>query len=166
MTKCADCGAEISAIALTCPRCGRSSSAPALPNAPSPPSSRAKRALLPLLLAVLAAYHLEMSPHVLAWVKNDRIDFDISYEFRGVVHNYLPDYLVRIDALDREPVTYILEVKGFEAEQDRAKSSAAIRWCRAVNHHGGFGRWMYFQTKQPGGLRKVLQEFHDKAAAA
>src|SRR5262249_18830328 len=82
----------------------------------------------------MAAYYLETSPHVLAWVKNDRLDFEIFYEFRGVVHKYLPDYLVRIDALDREPVMNILEVKGYEDEQDRAKSTAAIRWCRAVNH--------------------------------
>ncbi len=32
-------------------------------------------------------------------------------------------------------VTLIVEVKGYEKEQDRAKYAAAEKWVRAVNHH-------------------------------
>jgi type III restriction enzyme len=108
----------------------------------------------------MAAYHFELSPHVLSYAKNDRLDFEIFYDWRGQVHKYIPDYLVRIDAADREPVMYILEVKGLEDEQDRAKRTAATRWCSAINHHGGFGRWMYCQTRKPGTLRAELEKFH------
>lgn len=38
---------------------------------------------------------------------------------------------------DSGPTTVILEVKGFESEQDRQKEAAAHRWVRAVDHHGG-----------------------------
>jgi type III restriction enzyme len=113
----------------------------------------------------MAAFHLEMSPHVLAWVKNDRLDFEIYYEYRGRVHKYLPDYLVRIDA-GGGTVMYILEIKGLEDEKDRAKFTAARRWCSAVNYHGGFGRWIYVQSRKPGELRAELQKFHELARSA
>jgi len=38
-------------------------------------------------------------------------------------------------------VKIILEVKGYEDEQDRQKETAARRWVRAVNRHGEFGKW-------------------------
>jgi type III restriction enzyme len=112
-----------------------------------------------------AAYHFELSPHVISYAKNDRLDFEIEYEWRGVKHKYRPDYLVKIDARDRDPVTLILEVKGFEDEQDRMKSTAAVRWCRAVNHDGRFGRWLYYQTRKPATLRAELERFHNDAAS-
>ena len=42
-------------------------------------------------------------------------------------HTYLPDFLVKL----KNGATLILEIKGFEDEQDRAKSEAAKRWCYA-----------------------------------
>lgn len=112
-----------------------------------------------------AAYHLERSPHVLAYVKNDHLDFELFYEWRGSTHRYLPDYIVRIGAGAREPVSLILEVKGLEDEQDRAKRNAAERWCKAVNNHGRFGVWAYYQTRKPGELKQLLGKFHVSAVA-
>jgi len=53
-------------------------------------------------------------------------------------------------------VKIILEVKGFETEQDRQKEAAARRWVRAVNHHGEFGRWAFAVCKDPAGLKSLL----------
>jgi type III restriction enzyme len=53
-------------------------------------------------------------------------------------------------------VKIILEVKGFETEQDRQKGAAARRWVRAVNHHGEFGRWAFALCKDPGQLSTIL----------
>lgn len=114
----------------------------------------------------MAAYHLELSPDVIAYAKNDRLDFEIQYDFQGNIHRYVPDYLVRIRASDGGELNLILEVKGHEDEQDRAKRAAAIRWCRAVNYHGGYGRWLYKQTRKPGDLRAHLQEFRQLAEDA
>jgi len=50
----------------------------------------------------------------------------------------------------------ILEIKGFETEQDRQKETAARRWVRAVNHHGEFGRWAFALCKNPARLRTAL----------
>ncbi|MDW8290345.1 MAG: hypothetical protein RMM06_06445 [Armatimonadota bacterium] len=43
----------------------------------------------------------------------------------------------------------VLEVKGFESEQDRQKETAARRWVRAVNYHGEFGRWAFCVCRHP-----------------
>jgi type III restriction enzyme len=75
-----------------------------------------------------------------AYARNEHLDFTIPYEWHGVRHEYRPDYLIRWRCEDANEVKVILEVKGFETEQDRQKEAAAKRWVRAVNHHGEFGR--------------------------
>ena len=93
------------------------------------------------------AYDFEKNPHVLAYVKNDHLDFVIPYEFEGVAHNYYPDYIVKVANKDGYVLNLILEVKGFESEKDRAKIPAAHRWVEAVNYQGGYGVWRYVQSR-------------------
>ena len=102
------------------------------------------------------AYRLEQMPEVIAYARNDHLDFAIPYEWQGVRHEYRPDYLVRWRCEDGRKVKIILEVKGFETEQDRQKEAAAKRWVRAVNHHGEFGRWAFVLCKDPTQLRSRL----------
>jgi len=110
------------------------------------------------------AYHLERSPHVVSYVKNDHLDFVIPYELYGVRLNYLPDYLVRLRRNHGSELNLILEVKGFETEQDRAKEVAAQRWARAVNHHGGFGYWAIAVCRDPQGLGRKLEQSISESA--
>lgn len=109
------------------------------------------------------AYRLEQMTEVNAYVRNDHLDFTIPYEFQGTRHEYRPDYLVKMKRADGQPTTLILEVKGFETEQDRAKEVAARRWVRAVNHHGEFGRWDFRICRDPLRLSSVIR---DAAGAA
>jgi type III restriction enzyme len=109
------------------------------------------------------AYHLEMSPRVQAWVRNERLDFEILYEWDGRTHKYLPDFLARIETAAGY-VMLVLEVKGYEREQDRAKYQGAEKWVRAVNAHGGFGRWAFMVCKEPNALRDMLDKFAARAA--
>jgi type III restriction enzyme len=102
------------------------------------------------------AYQLERMPEVIAYARNDHLDFTITYEWQGARHEYRPDYLIRWRCDDGHEVKIILEVKGFETEQDRQKETAARRWVRAVNHHGGFGRWAFALCKDPAMLRNAL----------
>ena len=108
------------------------------------------------------AYQLEQIPEVLAYARNDHLDFTIPYEWQGAKHEYRPDYLVRLKGRDGGEIKVILEVKGFETEQDRQKEVAAKRWVRAVNHHGEFGRWAFVLCRDPRQLRKILQELSAK----
>jgi len=75
-----------------------------------------------------------------------------------VRHEYRPDYLIRLRCANGREVKLVLEVKGFETEQDRQKEAAARRWVRAVNHHGEFGRWAFALCKDPARLRIVLEK--------
>lgn len=102
------------------------------------------------------AFQLETIPDVLAYVRNDHLDFTIPYEWEGKRHEYRPDYLLRLRKGSGE-VKVILEVKGFEREEDRQKETAAKRWVRAVNHHGEFGVWSYLVCRDPARLRELLQ---------
>jgi type III restriction enzyme len=65
---------------------------------------------------------------------------------------YVPDFLVRFD----NGATVILEIKGFEDDQDRAKHQAAKRWLSAVNHWGKLGRWAFHVCRDPNRLSYEL----------
>ncbi len=103
-----------------------------------------------------AAFKLERMPEVVSYVKNEGLDFYIPYEYQGVTHNYKPDFVIRYRHGDEE-ISVVMEVKGFETEQDRAKETGARRWERAINHHGGFGRWRFVVCRDPATLAKILE---------
>jgi type III restriction enzyme len=90
-----------------------------------------------------AAFHLENDPSVVSYAKNDRLDFEISYDWKDQRHAYTPDFLVIVDIGEGRRVTLILEIKGQEDEQDRQKQAAALNWVSAVNNHRGLGVWAY-----------------------
>jgi len=75
------------------------------------------------------------------------LELTIPYEFQGVSHAYEPDFLVRLT----NGVTVVLEVKGYEDEEDRAKHTAAKRWVSAVNNWAELGPWHshIFSKKSP-----------------
>jgi type III restriction enzyme len=110
-----------------------------------------------------AAYELDKSPDVVAYVKNDHLDFTIPYEWEHEVHSYYPDFITRLRLKDDSEINVILEVKGYEAEKDRAKKPAAQRWISAVNHHGGYGKWMLKECRSPYQLPKILENTKHEA---
>lgn len=83
------------------------------------------------------AFHLERNEHVQSWVKNDHLGFEIIYIFKGVVHKYWPDFLISLNS----GAHLVLEVKGENDAQAKAKYAALREWVQAVNQHGGFGIW-------------------------
>ena len=68
-------------------------------------------------------------------------------------HSYVPDFLVRLGP----SFTLILEIKGYEDEQDRAKHQAAKRWVSAVNNWGQLGQWAFHVCKDPQMLGNELE---------
>ena len=74
------------------------------------------------------------------------------YVYRGVVRKYRPDFVVRL----KNGGMLILETKGQATEQDTIKSRYLDEWIQAVNTHGGFGRWRWAVTKNPGEIREIL----------
>ncbi len=101
------------------------------------------------------AYRLERLDPVVSYARNDHLDFTIPYEWQGVRHEYRPDFIVRYKT-EKGEVNIILEVKGFESEQDFQKRNAAHRWVNAINRHGGFGRWSFAVCRHPVSLAEKL----------
>jgi len=80
---------------------------------------------------------LETSPVVECYAKNDHLGLEVHYMWRGVRRRYVPDFLIRL----RNGRTLVLEIKGEDNEQSRAKAAAMRAWVAAVNAAGGFGVW-------------------------
>ncbi len=98
------------------------------------------------------AFEIDRNPRVRAWVKNDHLGFEVLYVHRGIVRKYRPDFLVRLDSGDM----LVLETKGQYDEQSRAKRSFMDEWVRAVNAHGGFGRWRSDVSRDPADVKDIL----------
>jgi type III restriction enzyme len=98
------------------------------------------------------AYQLEASAKVNFYLRTDKSGFRIPYEFLGVSHSFHPDFIVKMK--DGEHV--ILEVKGMETDQDKAKYEAAKRWCTAVTNWKKMGTWRFLVCRSPGELPEIL----------
>ena len=96
----------------------------------------------------------ETQPSISAWAKNDHLDFKVRYLYRGSSRNFVPDYLIR----SRTGKTLVLEVKGQDSEQNRAKRAAMDTWIQAVNEQGGFGQWRFSVVFEPAKIRDVVME--------
>ena len=92
---------------------------------------------------------------VLAYVKNDHLGFTIPYTHRGRPHEFLPDFIVRIDDGhgDRRPAQPDRRGLRPSARRRSRRSATAARtlWVPGVNNLGGFGRWAVHRDQRPVG---------------
>ena len=72
-----------------------------------------------------AAYFTDTHPAVKSFVKNAGLGFAIPYLHNGQMHDYVPDFIVRLEGEWLRQV--ILETKGFDPLED-VKRAAAERW--------------------------------------
>ena len=98
------------------------------------------------------AYELDQSDLVKAWVKNDHLGFEILYTHRGAVRKYRPDFLIRLGT----GTLLILEVKGEETDESKAKHAALAEWTEAVNRQGGFGSWTWDVSRDPSDVAGII----------
>ena len=99
-----------------------------------------------------AVFRLEQSNVVAAYARNDHLELSIPYEYLGVAHAYYPDFVVRLT----NGAHVLVEIKGEETEQDRAKHQAARRWVSAVNRWGREGVWGLVVCRDPQLLASML----------
>ena len=104
------------------------------------------------------AYILDHSESVKAWAKNDHLGFEVYYIHKGVVRKYRPDFLVRLSSDEM----LVLETKGIMNEEAKVKQRFLEEWIRAVNAHGGFGRWHCAVSTQPNELKSTLERLVQK----
>src|SRR5207302_3590821 len=89
-----------------------------------------------------------------AFVKNSGLGFAIPYLHNGQMHDYVPDFIVRLKT--EPPVHLILETKGYDPLEE-VKKAAAERWVDAVNADGTYGRWRYTVVKKTTEVNELLE---------
>lgn len=103
-----------------------------------------------------AALQLEMAAKqglVQCYVRNDRLELAVPYEFYGQARAYEPDFVVRMS----NGVHLLLEVKGAQPAEVAAKHQAAQRWASAVNRWGQLGVWGFMVCHDPQALLAQLR---------
>ena len=106
------------------------------------------------------AARLEKRDEVLAWAKNDHLGFHVHYLWRGSRRRFVPDFLVQL----ANGKQLVLEVKGEDSDQNRAKRRALEMWVQAVNARGGFGIWSWDVVKgEPARIDDVISYHAEEA---
>jgi len=103
-----------------------------------------------------AAYHLDQHARVGAFVKNQGLGLAIPYLHGGGAHEYVPDFIVRLDNCAH----LILEPKGYDDLKD-VKAQAAERWVAAVNADGRYGEWCYAQCDNMNQVPSLIDRYAD-----
>jgi type III restriction enzyme len=101
------------------------------------------------------AGHIEAHPKVLSYAKNHNLGLEVPYLMEGEPRTYLPDFLIRLDA--PEPVTLVIEVKGFRGHDAMLKAETMRnKWIPAVNRLGTHGRWHFAELRAVHDFRADL----------
>ena len=102
----------------------------------------------------LEAKTINDSKYVKSFVKNDHLNFVIYYNYQGVVRRYFPDFICKLTNGEY----LVIETKGQDDEQNKTKRAYLEEWCRAVNEHGGFGKWKWVVSFNPNDLEKLIKK--------
>jgi type III restriction enzyme len=106
----------------------------------------------------LEAKTINESNVVKSFVKNDHLNFVIYYNYQGVVRRFFPDFICKLTNGEY----LIIETKGQDNEQNKTKRAYLDEWCRAVNEHGGFGKWKWAVSFNPSDLQKIINEKYNE----
>jgi type III restriction enzyme len=87
---------------------------------------------------------VESHPRVRAYVKNQNLGLEVPYLMGATPRRYIPDFIVRIDDGEEEPLNLIVEVKGYRGENAKEKANTMrAYWVPGVNNLAKFGRWAF-----------------------
>ncbi len=86
-------------------------------------------------------------------MKNAGLGFAVPYLYNGQMHDYMPDFIMRLKT--DSSLHVILETKGYDPLED-VKRAAAERWVSAVNAEGTYGRWAYRIAKKTTEVRGII----------
>ena len=100
---------------------------------------------------------IDNHPAVRAFVKNDHLGFTVKYNYRGIIKNYIPDYIIELKNGER----LVLEVKGQDSDENRVKRDFLNLWVRAVNETGRFGKWHWAVVFNSSEIHDILNTYQD-----
>ncbi len=101
-----------------------------------------------------AAYYIDKNPHVEAFVKNSGLGFAIPYLHNGQTHDYVPDFIVRLNG--KSACHLIVETKGYDPLEE-VKRAAADRWVSAINADGTHGHWHFAIAKKVSDIPSIIE---------
>ncbi len=105
-----------------------------------------------------AAFYIDRHRTVESFVKNAGLGFTVPYMHNGEMHDFVPDFIVRLAGNDgRVPTNLVLETKGFDPLRE-IKEAAAHRWANAVNADGRFGTWTFRMANNVADVSYILDE--------
>jgi type III restriction enzyme len=110
-----------------------------------------------------ATYYIDTHPMTDAFVKNAGLGFSIPYLDNGEMHDYIPDFIIRLKTPEKAHL--ILEIKGYDPLTD-VKRQAAERWVTAVNADDHYGTWQYRIARKPEQVRKIISGVCDELVGA
>ena len=86
----------------------------------------------------------EAHPNVRSYVKNQNLGLEVPYLIGSKARRYLPDFIVQVNDGKADPLTLIVEIKGFRGENAKEKANTMrAYWVPGVNNLGKFGRWAF-----------------------
>ena len=91
--------------------------------------------------------------NVVAYAKNYHLGFQIYYLWNWSRKRFVPDFLIRL----ANGKTLVLEIKGEDSEQNRAKRSALDAWVKGVNAKGGFGIWCWDVAFKEAQIQDIIE---------
>ncbi|MBC8312474.1 MAG: DEAD/DEAH box helicase family protein [Candidatus Marinimicrobia bacterium] len=100
------------------------------------------------------SYFMDKSELVESFVKNDHLGYSILYNYKGIIRRYFPDFIIHLT--NGEYI--ILETKGIDSQQNKTKREFLNEWVKAVNNHGGFGKWNWDVSFHPSDLNGILEK--------
>ena len=103
------------------------------------------------------AFELDRNEEVVSWAKNDHLGFVINYVYRGFIHRYYPDFLIKL----KNGKMLVLEVKGKDDQQNKTKREFLDQWIKAVNNDGRFGEWYWDVSFRTSDIEDKLKK-HSK----
>jgi type III restriction enzyme len=105
-----------------------------------------------------AAFYINRHRVTDAFVKNAGLGFTIPYMHNGEMHDFIPDFIVRLKSSNgHAPAHLILETKGYDPLRE-VKEAAASRWVNAVNADGRFGAWSFRMANSVSDVSHILEE--------
>ena len=119
-------------------------------------------------LEARVARTLDRMPAVKAWMRNHRrVGWCLPYYFVDRWRLYYPDFVARVEVGNGSDFFCIIEAKGQDNDQARAKAHYARDvWTRAINSTKEHGRWAFVQINDEKVLGARLEEVQKEAAGA
>jgi type III restriction enzyme len=112
---------------------------------------------------------LEAHPRVIAYVKNQGLQFTVPYRDGGNPKKYVPDFIVQVDdGRGRDDtLNVVVETKGYRGLDAQLKAETMVtQWVPGVNNLGTFGRWAFAEFRDVYEIEKAFAKLVEEAIGA